>query len=96
MRRRPHRHPVLETAVFTAALLLAVFIGRELWRRRGPAPVVADPAAVEPIALHPTYPPLPAAAKTSRTETAVSGVAPIKLTRVQRRRPKSGVVPAPK
>jgi hypothetical protein len=102
MRRRQHRHPYIETAVFAAALLLAAFIARELWSRRSPSVPPAgtssalDPAAQHPTVLHPTRPPLPPLVKTNRTEQAVTGVAPIKLTRVQRRKPKAAVVPAPK
>ncbi|MCM2303375.1 MAG: hypothetical protein NDJ72_01635 [Elusimicrobia bacterium] len=99
MRRRSKRHPVLETAVFAAALFLAAFVGRELWRRRGEAPRPSpEPSAAElkPAPLNITYPPLPSAAASGRTETAVAGVPPLKLTRVQRRKPKPSVVPAPK
>lgn len=95
MRGRSKRHPVLETAVFAAALLLAAFIGRELWQRRAPAPP-AEPEGMQPVALRPDRPALPSASEPKRTETAVTGVPPIKLTRVQRRKPTAPVVPAPK
>jgi len=96
MRRRSKRHPAIETAVFAAALLLSAFIARELWQRRSAAP---SPAALEtPVRraapLNISYP--PAAVPAHRTEQAVTGVAPIKLTRVQRRKPKPDAVPAPK
>ena len=94
MRKRPHRHPVLEAVVFAAALLLALFVGRELWRRWSlrprPEPVSTGPALVSPI--RPEAPPLPGR---GRTETAVSSVPPLKLSRIAPKRPKS-TVPAPK
>ena len=80
--------------MFAAALLLAAFIARELWSRRGPA-LTAPEARVMPAALNVTRPPLPAAQSGPRTEQAVSGVAPIKLTRVQRAKPKAVAVPVP-
>lgn len=94
--RRQKRHPVLETAVFAAALLLSAFIARELWRRRFAAQPAPETAVVQPAVLNPARPSLPLAAPARRTEVAVTGVAPIKLTRVQRRKPKPAVVPAPK
>jgi hypothetical protein len=99
MRRRSKRHPALETAVFAAALLLSAFIARELWHRRfaaQPPPSAAVPAERQPAVLNPTRPPLPVAASPRRTEVAVTGVAPIKLSRVQRRKPGPASVPAPK
>ena len=95
MRRRSKRHPVLETAVFAAALLLSAFIARELWQRRtaAPSPVVPETSVKRAAPLNITYAPMPAPAR--RTEQAVTGVAPIKLTRVQRRKPKADPVPAP-
>jgi hypothetical protein len=95
MRRGHNRHPALETAVFAAALLLAAFVGRELWlRRAAPTPAEPQAAASDPVALRPAKPPIPSAS--GRTETAVTGVPPLKLTRVQRRKPKAAVVPLPK
>ncbi|MCR4294339.1 MAG: hypothetical protein NUW21_02300 [Elusimicrobia bacterium] len=94
MRRRRNRHPVLEAAVFAAAILLAGFVGRELWKRRvAPAPA---PSVMEPAKLNLSYPPLPGTDLGGRTETAVTGVPPLKLTRVQRRKPRTAVVPPPK
>lgn len=93
MRLRPRRRPALETAVFAAALVLAAFIARELWVRQSPVTVTTS---VQPAALNPAFPPLPLTAPAHRTEHAVAGVASIKLTRVQRRKPKPAVVPAPK
>jgi hypothetical protein len=92
---RHHRHPVVEAVVFAAALLLATFVGRELWRRRAPeVPVAPEPVLIHEAAI-PTQMPLPPAAGIRRTETAVGMVPPIKLSRVQRRKPKTSV-PAPK
>lgn len=92
MRRKQHRHPALETAVFAAALLLSAFIARELWRRRASAQEVEAPMkAVEIHATHPDY----AAPSRGRTEQAVMNVPPIKLTRVQPRGPKPRVPPVP-
>ncbi|MBI2387017.1 MAG: hypothetical protein HYV14_13575 [Elusimicrobia bacterium] len=97
MRRRQHRHPALEAAVFAAALLLAAFVGRELWLRRAAAPSPEAPsAAAEPAALNPDKPPLPSMTSPGRTETAVTAVPSIKLSRVQRRKPKPAAVPAPR
>jgi len=98
MKRRSQRHPYVEAAVFAAALLLAAFIARELWARRQALPPVEDPPGKmqETLILNPTRPPLPAPATGSRTEQAVSIVAPIKLSRVYRRKPKPSAVPAPK
>jgi hypothetical protein len=94
MRRRAHRHPYVEAAVYAAALLLAAFIGRELWaRRRVPPP--EEPGVVAPAVLTPTRPPLPGST-VKRTEQAVTAVAPIKLSRVRRLKPKTEPVPAPK
>lgn len=92
--RRSQRHPVIESAVFVAAVLLAAFIARELWSRRQ-APVPAASSDIAPIALNPGRPPLPDIPGARRTEAAVTGVAPIKLTRVQRRKLKSVAVPLP-
>lgn len=98
MRRSAHRHPYVEAAVFGAALLLAAFVGRELWVRRaaGAASRPPEPSRTEPIALTPERPPLPLRPSERRTETAVTGAPPIKLTRVQRRKPKTAPVPAPR
>lgn len=98
MRRSRNRHPALEAAVFAAALLLAAFVGRELWSRRGPASAAsaAGPSAMEPVKLNPSYPSPAVAVPGGRTETAVKGVPPLKLTRVQRRGSKTAVVPPPK
>lgn len=98
MRRRRDRHPVLETVVFAAALLLAAFVGRELWNRRGPAAAASapQPSAMEPVKLNPSYPSPAVPGSGGRTEAAVTGVAPLKLTRVQRRRARTAVVPPPK
>lgn len=93
--RRQHRHPYVEAAVFGAALLLAGFIARELWRRRPPPAPPAPPAPVDyrPVPLPPQ--PLPQAGP-GRTESAVTGVPPIKLHRVLRRPGKTEPVPAPR
>ncbi len=96
MRRRRNRHPALEAAVFAAAILLAAFIGRELWSRRVVPAVSPEAAVMEPARLVPSYPPVPGSAVGGRTETAVTGVPPLKLTRVQRRKPRTAVVPPPK
>ena len=83
--------------MFAAALLLSAFIARELWHRRfaaQPPPTAAVPAERQPAVLNPTRPPQPVAASSRRTEVAVTGVASLKLTRVQRRKP--APVPAPK
>lgn len=82
--------------MFAAALLMSAFIARELWHRRSPTLPEREPAAAEPVALNPGRPPLPAMGTPRRTEVAVTGVAPIKLTRVQRRKPKPDAVPAPR
>jgi hypothetical protein len=94
--RRQHRHPVLEAAVFAAALLLAGFVGRELWRRRAPEPEVPKAGFedfVPDVAVNPTRPPLPGR---GRTETAVTTVPSVKLTRIVRRKEKSVPVPLPR
>ena len=98
MRRRAHRHPAIETAVFAAALLLAAFIARELWVRRSAPlpPPVAEPAPAATAVRATLQPAIVLTRPVSRTERAVTAVAPIKLTRVQRRKPKGDVVPAPK
>lgn len=96
MRRRSQRHPALEIAVFAAALLLSAFIARELWLRRASGPKEPEAAAMQPAVLNLSYPPLPVAETGHHTETAVTSVAPIKLSRVQRRKPKPEAVPAPK
>ncbi len=97
MRRRQHRHPALEAAVFAAALLLFAFIGRELWRRRAAAPAAGQPSgAAVPVALDPAKPALPSKSSPGRTETAVIGAPSIKLSRVQRRKPKNAPVPVPR
>jgi len=94
--RRRKRHSAVETAVFAAALLLAAFIGREAWKRRAPAaPEPAPLTAHEPAVLTPSFPPLPAGAARPRTETAVTAVPSLKLTRVQRRPRKTAPVPNP-
>jgi hypothetical protein len=96
MRGRPHRHPVIESAVFAAAILLSAFIARELWSRRATAAPPPESAGPAPVALNPARPPLPEVAGTRRTEDAVTAVAPIKLTRVQPRKLKPDAVPSPK
>ncbi len=97
MKRREHRHPALETAVFAAAILLFAFVARELWRRRPVEAVVPAKAAIAaPIELVPERPVVSAPTKAvSRTETSVKSVPSIKLTRVSRRR-KTEPVPVPK
>ena len=95
MRRRQQRHPVLDTVVYAAAFMLLVFIARELWLRRPTAPLESSTAVIQPFVLHAITPPLPQAARTSRTEVGMTGVAPIKLTRIPRRKHKTTVVPAP-
>ncbi len=100
MRKRSHRHPALETAVFAAALLLAAFVGRELWRRRtvmAPPEVEAGPQTPAPLnPIRTTYfGPAPA----PRTVTAVMVPSPIKLRRVKpakARLSKHDTVPLPK
>ncbi len=82
--------------MFAAALLLSAFIARELWRRRGAPSSVAGTEVQRPVALNLTRPPLPSTSPGGRTETAVTGVAPIKLTRVQRRKPKPAPIPVPR
>lgn len=97
MRRRQHRHPALEAAVFAAALLLAAFVGRELWRRRAAVPSAERPSGTaEPAVLNPAKPALPSGSPSARTETAVIGAPSIKLSRVQRRKPRAAPVPVPK
>lgn len=100
MRRRQHRHPALEAAVFAAALLLSAFVGRELWRRRAAtaatAPAAASSAAAEPAVLNPEKPALPSKSPAVRTETAVIGAPSIRLSRVQRRKPRNAPVPVPR
>ena len=61
-----------------------------------PFAAAPDGAAVpKPAVLHIIPPILPRPAS-DRTELAITNVAPIKLTRVQRRRPRPVAVPAPK
>jgi hypothetical protein len=96
MRRRQHRHPALETAVFAAALLLSAFIARELWRRRATPAPAAETGRQGAIELNPTRPPLPSTTPGGRTEQAVTGVPPLKLSRLQPHKPKPEAVPAPK
>lgn len=100
MRKRPHRHPALETAVFAAALLLAAFVGRELWRRRA---AMASPAVETgpqtPAPLNPTRTTYFGPAPAPRAVTAVMVPSPIKLTRVKpvkARLSKHDTVPPPK
>ncbi len=95
--RRRKRHGAVETAVFAAALILAAFIGREVWKRRAPAAAEPTQSSV-PVAavLTPSFPPLPTGASRPRTETAVTSVPSLKLARVQRRPLKTVPVPAPK
>jgi hypothetical protein len=96
MRGRSNRHPLLETAVFAAALILAAFVARELWRRRSAVPEsplsAAAPAAT--AAAEPMDP--PASEAGSPTEKAVGGLAPLKRSPAGRRRPRPAVVPAPR
>ncbi|MBI5246681.1 MAG: hypothetical protein HY923_05830 [Elusimicrobia bacterium] len=97
MRRGNHRHPVLEAAVFAAALLLAGFVGRELWRRRAPAPESAGfPVIEEHVAAIATPLPQSVSKPVKQTETSVTHVPSIRLTRVQRRKQKNVAVPVPK
>lgn len=96
MRRRSRRHPYIETAVFAAALLLAAFIARELWIRRPPALAEPGEPVLRAAVLAVSYPPLPGTEPARRTEQAVTGVAPVKLARVQRTKPKPRAVPAPR
>ncbi|MBI4062279.1 MAG: hypothetical protein HY403_12725 [Elusimicrobia bacterium] len=95
MRRGRRRHPAFEAAVFAAALLLAAIIVRELWRRPAVAPPAPE-ASAEPAAPVAFRPPLPEGLTAPRAELAASEVAPIKLTRIQRPRPKPAAVPAPR
>lgn len=90
--RTRSRHPALETAVFAAALLLSAFVARELWRRHGSAPSAA-PAAVRP---EPAPAPSPAAGgKVYAMERAVTSVPSMRITRIERRKPRPAPVPAP-
>lgn len=75
---------------------MAAFIARELWVRRSAAPPEPEKAVTRAAVLEITYPPLPQASPARRTEQAVTGIAPIKLSRVARRMPKSEAVPAPR
>jgi|CXWL01.1.fsa_nt_gi hypothetical protein len=90
MTRRRGRHPAFEIAVFAAALLLAVFIGRELWRRGRsvPPPVAAADSeqADEPAS---------SGVASGAPERSVSSVPRVRLTRIERRKPKPRAVPAP-
>ena len=95
MTRRAHRHPALETAVFAAALLLAAFVARELWIRRAPAAPKSGPPAAGAVPLNPERPPAPGAVPGGKTERAVTKVPALRLTRIQRPKPKPAAVPAP-
>ncbi|PIR17793.1 MAG: hypothetical protein COV48_08280 [Elusimicrobia bacterium CG11_big_fil_rev_8_21_14_0_20_64_6] len=90
------RHPALETAVFAAALILAAFLIREFWSRRSaanPAPQETTAAIMEPVELKAAR---PAPVSHGRTEQAVTGVPPLKLSRVQPRKLRTKAVPAPR
>lgn len=75
--------------------MLLVFIARELWLRRPTAPVESSAAVIQPFVVNAIIPPPPQAVSASRTVVGVTGVAPIRLTRIPRRKPKTTVVPAP-
>ncbi len=89
MIRGRDRHPAFEIAVFAAALLLAVFVARELWRRHQSAPPAA--AAANPPAADPK----PSRVAIGTSERSVSSVPRVRLTRIERRKPKPRAVPAP-
>ena len=75
---------------------MAVFVARELWLRRALTPAPPQATAARPIELKPEWRTFPhAPTQPIRTETSVTSVAPIKLTRMQRRG-KTSVVPVPK
>lgn len=96
MRTGRHRHPVLEAAVFAAALLLSAFVARELWRRRPVPRPATGSEIVPPIVLSPSHPALTREEERRRTETGVNSVAPIKLSRVQPPKHRDAVPPVPK
>lgn len=96
MRKKDHRHPVLEAVVFAAALLLAGFVGRELWRRRQAAQPGPEMSTVTgPVTPSAARPATPLPPRKGTTEESVTSVPPLKLSRIQPRR-KKPVVPAPK
>lgn len=83
--------------MFAAVLLLTGFVARELWRRRAPAPPAATFMEMEEhVAAIPRPLPLPPEKSAKVTETSVTRVPSIKLTRVQRRKSKNVHVPVPK
>jgi hypothetical protein len=89
------RHPALEAGVIAAALLLAAFVGRELWRRRS-APSAAPPIAVaEPsadAALQPGPTPMPE----PKAEISVSGGVPFRAGRIVRVKRRADAPPPPR
>ena len=88
-RRGRDRHPAFEIAVFAAALFLTVFVARELWRRYHSAP----PAAA--VSVPSDADPQPSGVEIGTTERSVSSVPRVRLTRIERRKPKPRAVPAP-
>lgn len=96
MRARRHRHPVLEAAVFAAVLLLAAFVGRELWKRRAaalPPPVAPANEPFMPTAIPAV--PVRGAPVESFTERGTSYVPGIRLSRPPKPRRRRTTPPAP-
>ena len=92
-RSEKSRHPLFENVVFGLALLLVVILGfygarRFLARRSAVPPPLAGPLAAE-------LPPEPAQAMGSRTQSAVTAIPPIKLSRTGSARQWRVEVPAP-
>lgn len=92
--RRRERHPVLEAAVFAAALLLAGFIARELWARRPqPAPVEPQASSAVPVPLNPARPGVSKPIVQGPPERAATKVGRIRGAKPGTRRRKTDVPP---
>ena len=91
MRSSRRSRTIVETAVFAAAILLAGFLARELWLRRRPAPAPEAPAA--PAVAAPVRPAWPKPAP--QAEVGTAGSPPVRMTRIEKRRPKTSV-PSPR
>jgi hypothetical protein len=96
------RHPVLEAGVIVAALLLAAFVGRELWKRRAAESAAAERPIEAPeaspgsigVAAIAERPPAPSLEPRARAAVAVG--LPFKATRVERPKPRRAAPPPPK